>query len=244
MMTVKPVRKNYWQLDSATAGSSPDTGAGQALTLAGNASILKVPSDDPYYEGPFAMVGAGHLLLDGAGDYATTATAPVTGASSFTVSARVQLTTLDPEKAQTVLSLPGTAANRLAVRYRPGADATTSSVWELAVAESDSATAPVKSFTDDQALPDTDPAGQHLAVVYDAFGNQIRLYVNGMLADIAYGTDDTLWAATGALQVGRSALGGGSEYFAGAIDEVRVYSGAADKTAIQQMANPMALPDM
>jgi hypothetical protein len=243
MMTVKPVRKNYWQLDSATAGSSPDTGAGQALTLAGNSYIHLAPTD-PLSADPFPMVGNGHMVLDGDGDYATTATAPVTGAASFTVTARTQLTTLNPEKAQTVLSLPGVAANRLTVRYRPGPDAETPSMWELAVAESDSATATVKSFTDDQELPDNDPAGQHLAVVYDAFANEIRLYVNGMLADIAHGTDDTLWAATGALQVGRSALGGGSEYFAGAIDEVRVYSGAADKTAIQQMSNPMALPDM
>jgi hypothetical protein len=243
MMTVKPERKNYWQLDSATSGSSPDTGAGQALKLAGNSYIHLAPTD-PLSADPFPMVGNGHMVLDGDGDYATTATAPVTGAASFTVTARTQLTTLNPEKAQTVLSLPGAAANRLTVRYRPGPDAETPSMWELAVAESDSATATVKSFTDDQELPDNDPAGQHLAVVYDAFANEIRLYVNGMLADIAHGTDDTLWAATGALQVGRSALGGGSEYFAGAIDEVRVYSGAADKTAIQQMSNPMALPDM
>ncbi|MFE2021750.1 LamG domain-containing protein [Streptomyces sp. NPDC059499] len=243
MMTVKPSRMNYWQLDSAAAGASADTGTGQKLTLAGNASIYSAPTD-PLSPDPFPMVGAGHLVLDGDGDFASTATAPVTGASSFTVTARAQLTASDATSAQTVLSLPGTAANRVAVRYRPAADAESTSVWELAVAESDSATAPVKSFTDDQALPDTDSAGQHLAVVYDAFGNEIRLYVNGQLADIAHGTDDTLWGATGGLQVGRSALGGGGEYFAGAIDEVRVYSGAADRTAIQQLANPMALPDM
>lgn len=243
IMTVKPTRMGYWQLDAETNRTSAVTGSGQALGLAGNAKIHLAPTD-PLSEDPFPMVGAGHLLLDGDGDYASTATAPVTGAASFTVSARAQLTSLDPVKAQTVLSLPGTAANRLAVRYRPAPDAETPSKWELAVPESDSATATVKTFADDQELPDTDVAGQHLAVVYDAFANEIRLYVNGMLADTAHGTEDTLWGATGGLQVGRSALGGGSEYFAGAIDEVRVYSGAADKTAIQQMANPMALPDM
>ncbi|UYQ64481.1 LamG domain-containing protein [Streptomyces peucetius] len=244
LMTVKPERENYWQLDSVTEGDSPDTGTGQALTLAGGANVFIPPSDDPYYGGPYPLVGAGHLMLDGDGDYASTATPPVTGAVGFTVAARVRLTTLDPVKSQTVLSLPGSAANRLAVRYRPGTDAGTPSMWELAVAESDSATAPVKSFADDQVLPDTDPQGQHLAVVYDAFANEIRLYVNGMLADLAHGTDDTLWAATGGLQVGRSALSAGSEYFAGEIDEVRVYSGAADKIAVQKMANPMSLPDM
>ncbi|MEE1742569.1 LamG domain-containing protein [Streptomyces sp. BE147] len=243
LMTVRPSRQGYWQLDAEADRKAAETGGGQPLALAGDAKIALAPTD-PLSPDPFPMVGAGHLLLDGAGDYASTATSPVTGASSFTVTARTQLTTLDPEKAQTVLSLPGSAANRLAVRYRPGPDAETPSMWELAVATSDSATAAQKVFHDDQELPDTDMAGQHLAVVYDAFANEIRLYVNGMLADVAHGTDDTLWGATGGLQVGRSALGGGGEYFAGAIDEVRVYSGAADRTAIQQLANPMALPDM
>ncbi|MFJ2171561.1 LamG domain-containing protein [Streptomyces sp. NPDC087851] len=242
LMTVKPNRMGYWQLDAESGRKTVDTGGGQPLTLAGDAKIRLAPTD-PLSPDPFPMVGAGDLLLDGDGDYASTVTAPVTGAASFTLTARVQLTTLDAEKPQTVLSLPGTAANRLAVRYRPGPDAGTPSMWEMAVAGSDSATAAQTVFRDDQELPDTDMAGQHLAVVYDAFANEIRLYVNGLLAEVAHGADDTLWSATGGLQVGRSALGGGSEYFAGGIDEVRVYSGAADSTAIQQLASPMALPD-
>ncbi|WP_381797785.1 LamG domain-containing protein [Streptomyces niveus] len=243
LMTVKPNRVGYWQLDAESGRTSVNTAGGQALALTGDARIRPAPTD-PLSADPFPMVGAGDLLLDGDGDYASTVTAPVTGAASFTLTARAQLTTLEADKPQTVLSLPGSAANRLAVRYRPGPDAETPSMWELSVAGTDSGTAEQTVFHDDQELPDTDMAGQHLAVVYDAFANEIRLYVNGMLADIAHGTNDTLWSATGGLQVGRSALGGGSEYFAGAIDEVRVYSGAADRTAVQQLANPMALPEM
>ncbi len=80
-------------------------------------------------------------------------------------------------------------------------------------------------------------------MVYDAFANSLRLYVEGQLVAGAYGKDTTLWSATGGLQVGRS-LRGASEYFAGAIDEVRVYSGAADAIAVQQMAALTAVPDM
>ncbi|WP_330175447.1 LamG domain-containing protein [Streptomyces sp. NBC_01498] len=243
LMTVVPNRVGYWQLDAESGGSSVDTAGGQALSLAGDARIRLAPTD-PLSPDPFPMVGAGDLMLDGDGDYASTATPPVTGATSFTVAARAQLTSLDAERPQTVLSLPGTAANRLAVRYRPGPDAETPPMWELSVAGTDSATAPQTVFRDDQDLPDIDSPGQHLAVVYDAFANEIRLYVNGSLADSAHGADDTLWSATGGLQVGRSALGGGSEYFAGAIDEVRVYGGAVDSTTIQQLAGPMALPDL
>ncbi|MEV5320094.1 LamG domain-containing protein [Streptomyces sp. NPDC052687] len=235
LMTVKPTRKGYWQLDDASAGASAETGGGQALTLAGNASIYR-PAD-PLFD-TAALVGDGNLVLDGDGDYASTATAPVTGNSSFTISARAQLTSLDPVKSQTVLSLPGANANRVQVRYQAA-----TKQWELAVAKADSATAAIVTFTDDQELADTGGSGQHLAVVYDAVANSIRLYVEGQLVAAAHGENNTLWPATGGLQVGR-ALRGASEYFAGALDEVRVYSGAADRTAVQQMAALTAVPDM
>ncbi|MFC4503263.1 MULTISPECIES: LamG domain-containing protein [Streptomyces] len=234
LMTVKPARKGYWQLDDASSGASVETGGGQALTLAGNATIYR-PAD--VFDNA-ALVGDGNLVLDGEGDYASTATAPVTGNSSFTVTARAQLSSLDAEKSQTVLSLPGANANRVQVRYQAA-----TRQWELAVAKSDVAAPEVVTFTDDHELPDTGGSGQHLAVVYDAFANSVRLYVEGQLVAGAYGTDDTLWSATGGLQVGRS-MRGASEYFAGAIDEVRVYSGAADQIAVQLMSGLTATPDM
>ena len=234
LMTIKPERKAYWQLDDATSGASAETGGGQALTLAGNASIYR-PAD--IFDNA-ALVGDGNLVLDGDGDYAYTAAAPVTGNSSFTVAVRAQLTTPQAEQSQTVLSLPGANSNRIQVRYQAS-----TGQWELAVAKTDVAAPEIVTFTDDQALPDDSGSGQHLAVVYDAFANSIRLYVQGQLVAGAYGTDDTLWSATGGLQVGRSLRGAG-EYFAGAIDEVRVYSGAADQIAVQQMAALTALPDM
>ncbi|MCP9960972.1 LamG domain-containing protein [Streptomyces somaliensis] len=239
LMTVKPERKGYWQLDAVTDGASPEIGGGTPLQLDGDAHVYR-PADPVFDEA--ALVGDGHLVLDGEGDHAATATPPVTGGASFTVTARVQLTSLDATAPQTVLSLPGTNANRLAVRYRPGS-ATEPSAWELTVARSDEATAEVRVFRDTSAIPDDDGAGQHLAVVYDAFANEIRLYVNGQLAGAADRTDDTLWPATRGLQVGRSLIGD-SEYFAGAVDEVRVYSGAADTTAVQKMALLAPLTDI
>ncbi|MBT2482039.1 LamG domain-containing protein [Streptomyces sp. ISL-94] len=235
--TVKPARKGYWQLNSAQSGVTPDIAGGQGLTLAGNAALYTPNMDDPLEAPTAPMVGAGHLALDGNGDYATTAAAPVTGTASFTLAARVQLTSIDAPTSQTVFSLPGNTTNRVQVRYQGATKR-----WELAVAASDTAGAAVKVFSDDQALPDTNPVGQHLAVVYDSFAGQIRLYVNGQLAASAKGVDNTLWAATGGLQVGRS-LRGNAEYFAGAIDEVRAYDGAIDPTAVIQLASTGELTD-
>ncbi|MFI5862607.1 LamG domain-containing protein [Streptomyces sp. NPDC051546] len=236
MIKIKPERKGYWQLNGATSGVSPEIAGGQGLTLAGNAAIF-VENPDPFGDGDSAMVGTGHLNLDGNGDYVSAATAPVTGAVSFTLSARVRLSVKDSTASQTVFSLPGKNANRVQVRYQ-GA----SKLWELVVAGTDTTTATKKSFVDTQSLPDDNPAGQHLAVVYDAFAGQIKLYVEGQLAASASGLDNTLWAATGGLQVGRSALGS-PEYFAGSIDEVRAYNGALDAQAVSQLANVSELTD-
>ncbi|MGV9691728.1 LamG domain-containing protein [Streptomyces sp. NPDC003444] len=232
---VRPERRGYWQMNAQEAGAVGEIAGGQPLTLAGNASLYIPDPEDVFATA--AMVGAGHLVLDGAGKYATTATAPVTGASSFTLSARVQLSSLDATTSQTVFSLPGRNANRVQVRYQAS-----NKRWELAVAATDTAGVKPKVWSDDQALPDTNPVGQHLAVVYDAFAGQILLYVDGQLADSAKGADNTTWAATGGLQVGRSAVGA-AEYFAGAVDEVRAYNGALDPTSIVQLAGTGELTD-
>ncbi|UGY94234.1 LamG domain-containing protein [Streptomyces gobiensis] len=237
LMTVKPERTGYWPLDEAADGASANVQTGgEPLGLSGNASIYQ-PADPLFDEA--ALVGDGHLELDGLGDYASTASPAVGGASSFTVAVRAQLTALDPEKSQTVISLPGATADRFAVRYQAS-----TGQWELTVAEEDASGASVKTVADDQQLPDTAGSGQHLAVVYDAFANELRLYVEGQLAASARTSDDTLWKATGGLQVGRSAMDGGSEYFAGALDEVRAYTGAADMTAVQRMAQLTSQPNM
>ncbi|MFE3942754.1 LamG domain-containing protein [Streptomyces sp. NPDC059118] len=233
---VKPQRKAYWPLETAVGGDSanvqPD---GQPLALHGDAAIYTPGSVD---DAP-ALVDNGSLMLDGSGDWASTGSPVVTAEDSYTVAARVRPTTIDAQKNQTVLSLPGKNADRLAVRYQAG-----SGQWELAVTDADSKTAKVTTITDDQVLPSTDAGGQHLAVVFDASTHEVRLFVDGRLTSTATGFDYTTWPTSGGLQVGRSAQSGGSDYFAGVIDEVRVYAGAVDPVSISRMSVPSGDPDM
>ncbi|PJE98285.1 laminin G [Streptomyces carminius] len=237
LMTVKPERRGYWPLDEAADGGSANVQeGGQPLALHGNASVYR--PDDPLFDSS-PLVGDGHLVLDGDGDWAATDAPPVTGDSSFTIATRVQLTTDAPEQSQTVFSLPGRNADRVAVRYQAS-----TGQWELEVAREDAAEAAATVVTDSAPLPSSDGSGQHLAVVYDAFANDLRLYVEGDLTATASGGDDTLWPATGGLQVGRSVQGGGTEYLAGALDEVRVYAGAVDPSGIELMNQLIAVPVM
>jgi hypothetical protein len=224
-------------LEQATNASSANVQpGGQPLTLRGDAKIYR-PADPLFDEAP--LVDGGDLQLDGEGDWAATASPVVSAADSYTVAVRAQLTTLDSAESQTVLSLPGKNTDRVAVRYQAATEQ-----WELAVTDADSATAKVTTVTDDQTSPSNDGSGQHLAVVFDSFTHQVRLYVEGQLTATAVGDDSTTWPSSGGLQVGRSAKGGGSDYFAGALDEVRVYSGAVDPIGITRMRQLTGDPDL
>ncbi|MET7271677.1 LamG domain-containing protein [Streptomyces flaveolus] len=228
-------REGYWPLEAAPGGAAPNVEPeGLPLMLNGDAWIYH--NEDIF--GDPALVDQGDLRLDGDGDWAATSAAPVGGDGSFTLGARARLAAAD-NRTQTVLSLPGSDADRIAIRYQAA-----SGKWEVVVSTKDKANAPHVVITEEQDLPDDDPygVGDHLAVVYDAPAHELRLYVNGQLANTSTAVDTTSWAASGGLQVGRSAHSG--EYFEGTVDEVRAYSGVASPTMLQQMAALTGLPDL
>ena len=68
----------------------------------------------------------------------------------------------------------------------------------------------------------------HLAVTYDA--SVLRLYVNGAASGTAV-VAGTIPASTGVLRIGGNSVW--AEWFAGQIDEVRVYNRALTQSEIQ-----------
>jgi len=230
-----PSREGYWPLEEAPGGIAPNVEPeGLPLTLNGDAWIYH--NEDIF--GDAALVGLGDLRLDGDGDWAATSAAPVGGDGSFTLAARARLAAAD-DRTQAVLSLPGSDADRIAIRYQAA-----SGKWEVVVSTEDKANAPQVAVTEEQDLPDdhSQGVGDHLAVVFDAPAHELRFYVNGQLANTSTAVDTTSWTASGGLQVGRSAIRG--EYFRGTVDEVRAYSGAANPTMINQMASLTGVPDL
>jgi PKD repeat protein len=76
----------------------------------------------------------------------------------------------------------------------------------------------------------------HLAATYD--GSMIRLYVNGTLA-VSQAASGAVTSSTGALRIGGNSVW--SEWFAGLIDEVRVYDRALTAGEIQaDMQTPVS----
>jgi fibronectin type 3 domain-containing protein len=79
----------------------------------------------------------------------------------------------------------------------------------------------------------------HLAVTYD--GAQLRLFVNGTQAG-ALAQTGPIVTSTGVLHIGGNAIW--NEWFAGQIDEVRIYNRALTQAQIQtDMATSIATPD-
>ena len=72
-------------------------------------------------------------------------------------------------------------------------------------------------------------AWTHLATTFD--GAVVRLYVNGALA-ASTSVSGSMAASTGVLRIGGNSIWG--EWFAGLIDEVRVYNRALSAGEIQQ----------
>lgn len=247
----RPVVQGRWKLDSGTGTplTSPDDSTGKrTLTLGGNASI-DVSGNSNY-------VGAGGLLLDGNGDYAATATSPVSTGTSFTAAAWVS-TAARPDHPVTVFSQAGSVNSGFAVRYVPSAtDPANAGRWQLAMPGSDVKGTTVATAEHPNFMNNT--SWNHLAVVYDAFADQMRLYVDGNLEqvvcadsdengspDVAGCTDSVSWNsnvlpfnATAGLQLGRGRTDGTwGEYWPGVIDDVWTLQGVASDEQIARLAN-------
>lgn len=241
----RAVVKGRWKFDpsASTALSSPDdSSSGNAMTLYNGATTGSGWVD-------------GAVVLDGTNDYAAAPVVPVDTSGSFTVSAFVQAAAV-PTGPVTVISAPGAAKSAFAVRYEPSATpATDPGRWRIATADADSASAAVSDIGNGNFYSPT--AWNHVALVYDGFSKEIRLYVNGELQETACADDDedgvqddasctdtVSWAdtvltykATKTLQLGQDTVGTTPvQNFPGSLSDVWIFQGALTETQIDHLA--------
>ncbi|MGX7824616.1 LamG domain-containing protein [Actinokineospora sp. 24-640] len=149
-----------------------------------------------------------------------TAPAAVHTDGPFSVSAWVKLSSLPAAgHTYTALSQDGGVVSGFMLGYRN----TDGGQWELYSPSADSATRPA-----DEAVrvkrPVTLNTWTHVAGVFDPTAGNMRLYVNGKLADTATAARTKGFDATGAFAVGRSLWNGAqTNHWPGAIDEVQVH---------------------
>jgi hypothetical protein len=90
------------------------------------------------------------------------------------------------------------------------------------------------SATPTRALAGSTPvidSWYHLVGVRDATNNQIKLYVNGVLADTE--SYSARWNAGGSTVIGRARAGISTDFFPGTVDEVHLIEGALGDTDVQ-----------
>ncbi|MBQ1090289.1 LamG domain-containing protein [Streptomyces sp. B93] len=244
-----PVVKSRWKFEEATGNPpvTPDASSeGHALTL---------------YNGATTGVGwvDGALELDGVNDYASTATVPVDTSMSFTVSA-FAWSAATPADAMTLLSAPGAQQNAFSVRYvpseNPGPDP---GRWQITVVDKDTADASLSRVENRQFYGLEE--WNHVALVYDGFAAELRLYVNGELEQVACPDTDgdgepdnavcgdqtsraenvLTFKAARSLEIGRATAGtSGTDYWSGALSDVWTFQGALTEAQIGDLARGVA----
>ncbi|GAA2521116.1 LamG-like jellyroll fold domain-containing protein [Winogradskya humida] len=246
MAKLRPVRLGYWPLNATTTDKRSieyDGNTVRDLYLEGDARI-NIPdlANDPFAD--TALVGAGELVLDGIDDRARTNAAVVPMSGSFTVSARVRIPSAGCAQNMTVISQAATKTSGFRIRCTP----VDGGLWELVMPQTDVAAPPADqttTITDTTHYVNDSQDGQHLALVYNAFTKELSFYVDGQLAQVEPAEPAAILNAGGALQLGRAMVGGTyGEYFAGVIDDVRVYSGITDATTVALMANRQEQPSL
>ncbi|MCX4765794.1 LamG domain-containing protein [Streptomyces sp. NBC_01275] len=225
----KPALLGHWSLENASDGASPEQNGGDPLRLGAGASIHRgpdgscIPDLDPDCpDVPYALVGDGHLQLDGENGYAAAAGPVVDTSDSFTVGVVVRLADADPAGPMTVLSQAGEHTDAFKVRYDPAAHA-----WQLIVPHEDAAGATQSVVSQVVPADGGEGQGHQIAVVYDDASDRITLYVDGNAGADATAALPDGWRGSGALQIGRARSGDGwGEYLHGDVDEVQAYQGA------------------
>ncbi|MDX3750709.1 LamG domain-containing protein [Streptomyces sp. AK08-02] len=253
-----PVVKGRWNFESASGSpaTSPDSSAqNRPVTFYNGAKTGE------------AWVDSGALVLDGDNDYAATGSVPIDTSQSFTVTAWALAPSGRPQEAGVVLSQAGAVNSAFTVGYEPGPDdgdpstPITTGRWRINMPDADTTSAGEATVTSTLLDEYSANGWNHLALVYDAFADQVKLYVNGQLEqfvcadDNADGTQDdpactdhVSWAdntvgfnATKTLELGRAKTAGvWGDNWSGAIDDVWAFQGALDQGQIQQLANGLA----
>jgi Concanavalin A-like lectin/glucanases superfamily/Carboxypeptidase regulatory-like domain len=222
-----------WVFDEASGDASDATGHGNTAVLAGGAARVAGRS------------GVGQALsLDGTGAYAATdgpvltpdpdtgTPVPVTSNASFTATAWVWLAATGGG-IRTVVSYDGTSVHAQRLAY----DGSTNT-WFYGTVRSDANGATESTISSTS----TATAGRwtHLAMVWDAWTRQMRLYVNGTLeATTTLAADAVPHGSASSLSIGRTKRDGvHTDFWSGAIDDVRVYNYAASAEALALLAAP------
>ncbi len=221
------VRAGHWtfdERDGATAENSLEDG--EALVLKEGARF----TDDG------AVKRA--ATFDGVNDHAVTGRSVVRTDRSFTVAAWVKADRFVTGGASmTAVSQDGARNSGFYLQYN-----STAGKWVFVRFSVDSDSLPETGWAAAQAGQAPTAGWTHLAGTFDAATRRMTIYVNGQ-----YGGETLLpfepWDATGPLSIGRAKLRGVfTDYWPGAVDEVRMYNRALGPQELEGIVSRNDVP--
>jgi len=212
-----------WELDETSGATGADALGRHPVTLSG---------------GVARTAGVRGNALQFSGGTAVTAGPVVRTDSSYTVAAWLRPGPVG--RNEVAVSQDGTQVSGFNLGYSLDPD-TGGYRWSVRVPTADSLSATVVTAVDLFAPPTTG-VWTHLAAVYDAKDQRIRLYVDGQIAGEAAYTG--VVNATGPLRLGAGRLPGSTapEEFSGAVDEVQAISGVLTDQEIYGLYADVAVP--
>lgn len=181
-------------------------------------------------------VSGNAVAVDGTTGVLTASGPAVRTDGSFSVSAWVRPSALT--KNGIAVSQLGTAVGAFNLGWA-WSDDYSSYLWSVRTSATDASGSSLREATDLFDVP-TVGVWTNLTAVYDAQNHKLRLYVDGQAVDE---TDHaSAWNAAGALLMGRGQASNVtfSQYLTGAIDDVRVYSGALSDQAVFDIYSAVA----
>ncbi|MFE9311371.1 LamG-like jellyroll fold domain-containing protein [Streptomyces sp. NPDC006706] len=213
----RPPRAVFPLDEEATAQEAAGTAARQPLTLHGGANL------------GVKGVAGNALKVDGTSGYAATDLPVLNTARSYSVSAWAKLPAGGTSGNRTVLSQSGTYYSPFYLSYEGEVN-----TWSLRTSLEDVESGNIRDQRVRANQPAQPGAWTHLMAVHDVDAQQIRLYVNGQLQGSS--AAPKTWEAQGPVQVGRTIWTGKYvDYFAGEIDDVRLFDRPVTDDEAQQL---------
>jgi hypothetical protein len=218
--------------------SADDTAYGHHVTLFGNAFV----------DQGAGWIGSppGGLVLDGDGDYAATTGPVVRTDQSFTVAGWVE-TAGRPTRDAAVFSQEGDVNSGFTLRYHPDSTDPAAGGYQIDMPDKD-ATGATHQVAENRSFQADGSGWDHVAIVYDAFADEMRLYVNGNLMEtddgiVSFRENTLAFNAVQPFQIGRSKTDGAyGEYWPGVIDDVWAFNGVLSDDQIAKLSGGLEYP--
>lgn len=227
-----PTEDAIWTLDEGTGSTAADS--------AGTPPHDLTVTGATWGDGPHTLFDSRAddraLVFDGIDDYAQTGAPVVDTTKSFAVSAHVLLdeSAVGGSQSRTVLSQDGVDRSGFRLQYSPSCPGMTDGCWSFAMPDAANSAAETVVRSD---VPVSGGEWTHLVAEFNAAEDSLQLWVCeigtpddpaiGEPIDSSAARTAAEWAASGALQVGRSRPNGTyGSYWDGSIDNLRIFSGA------------------